>query len=61
MNDAVVLGPVALFIVLFRVTLDEMELPDVPGMNLLDPPCSFMDLRKVVELVLVLMSCWDLI
>ena len=56
-----VLVPIPLFRVLLRIALEVTLLPGPPGMYLFEPPCSFADLRKVVELLLFLISCWDFI
>ena len=61
MNDDAVLIPLPLFKVLFRTTLDEILLPELPEMYLLEPGSSFNDFKNVVELLLLFMSCWDFI
>ena len=53
-KEDVVLVPIPLFRVLFRMALEVTMLPVPPGMYLFELPCSFADLRKLVELLLFL-------
>lgn len=57
MNEDVVLDPIPLDNVLFMIVLEEMLPPELPGMYLLEPPCSFAVFRNVVELLPLLISC----